>query len=48
VLRVLQHERALQIARAVETGGQAEVSFQQTAGSAKEIEQFVAGHIRNL
>ena len=41
VLRVLQHERALQIAGAVQAGGQAEVAVEQRAGAPEQIEQVV-------
>ena len=47
VRRVLQHERALQIAGAVQAGGQAEMSVEQGAGFPEQIEQVVgAGHQR--
>ena len=44
VIRVLQHERALQVAGAVQAGGQPEVPFEERPGSAEEIEQRVAFH----
>ena len=39
VRRMLQDERALQVAGAVQAGGQAEVSVEQRAGFPEEIEQ---------
>ena len=41
---MLQHERALQVAGAVQAGRQAEVPVEQGAGAAEEVEQFVACH----
>ena len=48
VLRMLQHERALQVAGAVEAGGQTEVAFEQRARAPEQIEEFVAGHVFNV
>ena len=44
LLRVLQHQRALQIARAVQPGGQTEVTFEQRARSPVQIKKLVACH----
>src|ERR1700738_4752189 len=44
VLRMLQHERALQIAGAVQPGGQPEVPVEQCARPAVEIKKLVARH----
>src|SRR6185295_4508187 len=44
MLRMLQHQRALQIARAVQARGQPEVSVEQRARAAIEIEEIVARH----
>ena len=44
VRRILQHQRALEIAAAVQSGGQAEVAVEQGAGAAEQVEQFVASH----
>jgi hypothetical protein len=35
---MLQHERALQVTRAVKAGGQPEVSFEQCADTSKLVE----------
>ena len=40
---MLQHERALQVAGAVQPGGQAEVALEQRAGPAEQIEKFDRG-----
>ena len=42
--RMLQHERALQVAGAVKPGRQAEVAFEQRARAAEQIEQLVSCH----
>src|SRR4029079_10026473 len=42
---MLQNKRALEVARAVQPGAQAEVSFEQRARFSEQIEQFVTcGH----
>ena len=43
MLRVLQHERALQSTRTVQPGGEPEASLQQGAGTAKQIEELRGG-----
>ena len=43
-LGMLQHERGLQVAFAVQSRGEAEVPFEQCAGLAKEIEHGVGIH----
>ena len=45
---MLQHERALQVAAAVQAGRQPEVPIEQGAGAAVEVEQLVACHWGNL
>ena len=40
--RVLQHERALQVSRAVQAGAQAEVSLEKRARFPEQIEEFVS------
>ena len=42
--RVLEHERALQISRTVETRRQTEVSLEQRAGAAKKVQNGFTGH----
>ena len=44
VLRMLQHQRALQIAGAVQPRRQPEVAFEQRARLPEEIEKLVARH----
>ena len=44
LLRMLQHERALQIAGAVQPRGQTEVAFEQRARPAVQIKKLVACH----
>src|SRR5258708_6232195 len=44
VLRVLQHERALQIAGTVKPGRQPEMALEQCARLAEQIKKLVAGH----
>ena len=41
--RVLQHQRALQIARAVQARGQPEMSFEEGADAAKQVEDLSGG-----
>ena len=41
---MLQHERALQVARAVQSRRQPEMSFEQRGGAAEQVEQFVTSH----
>ena len=45
--RVLQHERALQVAWAVQAGGQPEVPFEQGADAPEEIEHGIGGDERH-
>ena len=40
--RMLQHQRALQVAGTVQSGGQPEVSFEQRADAAKPIEALAS------
>ena len=42
--RMLQHERALQVAGAVQAGGQAEMPFEQRAGRRKRSSKSSVGH----
>ena len=44
LLRMLQHERALQVAGAVQPRRQAEVAFEQRARPAEQIKKLVACH----
>src|SRR5204863_5837099 len=44
--RMLQHERALQVAAAVQPGGQLEVPLEQGAGTAKDVENVIIIHAR--
>ena len=46
VRRMLQHERALQVAGAVQAGGQTEMAVEQRAGASEQVEKLVAGHAR--
>ena len=42
--RMLQHERALQVAGTVKPGRQAEVAFEQRTRAAEQIQQIVSCH----
>ena len=42
--RMLQHQRALQIAGAVQPGGQSEVAFEQGAGLSENRQNFGFSH----
>ena len=48
VLRVLQHERALEVATAVQTRGETEMPLQQSAGFLEELEDVFLRHTCSL
>ena len=43
-VRMLQHERALQVAGTVQTRGQTEVAFEQRARTPVQVKKLVARH----
>jgi hypothetical protein len=44
MLRMLQHERTLQIARAVQSRRQPEMPFEQRARTPEDVKKLVARH----